>query len=83
MLRDLEGKHIAIDGKRLKGSKKKTGSTHILSHLYEDVQDCFTGQYKTHNYETLEKNHGRIEKRTYNYRLQRFLTRGNIDNGKA
>ena len=135
MLRDLEGKHIAIDGKRLKGSKKKTGSTHILSawvdevglslvqepvaekrnelqaipevlnsldlsgavvsidamgtqthiaeqiiqseadyilslkgnqkHLYEDVQDCFTGQYKTHSYETLEKNHGRIEKRTY------------------
>lgn len=65
MLRDLEGKHIAIDGKRLKGSKKKTGSTHILSHLYEDVQDCFTGQYKTHNYETLEKNHDRIEKRTY------------------
>lgn len=135
LLRDLEGKHIAIDGKRLKGSKKKTGSTHILSawvdevglslaqetvaekrnelqaipevldsldlsgavvsidamgtqthiaeqiirseadyilslkgnqkHLYEDVQDCFTGQYKTHSYETLEKNHGRIEKRTY------------------
>ena len=65
IFRDLEGKHIAIDGKRLKGSKKKTGSTHILSHLYEDFQDCFTGQYKTHNYETLEKNHGRIEKRTY------------------
>ena len=135
IFRDLEGKHIAIDGKRLKGSKKKTGSTHILSawvdevglslvqepvaekrnelqaipevlnsldlsgavvsidamgtqthiaeqiiqseadyilslkgnqkHLYEDVQDCFTGQYKTHSYETLEKNHGRIEKRTY------------------
>ncbi|SUB67309.1 Transposase [Porphyromonas endodontalis] len=31
LISDLEGKHIAIDGKRLKGSKKKTGSTHILS----------------------------------------------------
>ena len=31
LINDLEGKHIAIDGKRLKGSKKKTGSTHILS----------------------------------------------------
>ena len=135
LISDLEGKHIAIDGKRLRGSKKKTGSTHILSawvdevglslaqetvaekrnelqaipevldsldlsgavisidamgtqtniaeqiiqseadyilslkgnqkHLYEDVQDCFTGQYGCHSYETLEKNHGRIEKRTY------------------
>ena len=135
LISDLEGKHIAIDGKRLRGSKKKTGSTHILSawvdeaglslaqetvaekrnelqaipevldsldlsgavisidamgtqtniaeqiiqseadyilslkgnqkHLYEDVQDCFTGQYGRHTYETLEKNHGRIEKRTY------------------
>ncbi|PDP74281.1 ISAs1 family transposase, partial [Porphyromonas gingivalis] len=135
LISDLEGKRIAIDGKRLKGSKKKTGSTHILSawvdevglslaqetvaekrnelqaipevldsldlsgavisidamgtqtniaeqiiqseadyilslksnqkHLYEDVQDCFTGQYRCHRYETLEKDHGRIEKRTY------------------
>ena len=135
LISDLDGKHIAIDGKRLKGSKKKTGSTHILSawvdevglslaqetvaekrnelqaipevldsldlsgavisidamgtqtniaeqiiqseadyilslkgnqkHLYEDVRDCFTGQYKCHCYETLEKDHGRIEKRTY------------------
>ena len=83
MLRDLEGKHIAIDGKRLKGSKKKTGSTHILSHLYEDVQDCFTGQYKTHNYETLEKNHGRIEKRTYTtLSASEVFDEGNIVNGK-
>ncbi len=29
LISDLEGKHIAIDGKRLKGSQKKTGSTHI------------------------------------------------------
>ena len=135
LISDLDGKHIAIDGKRLKGSKKKTGSTHILSawvgevglslaqetvaekrnelqaipevldsldlsgavisidamgtqtniteqiiqseadyilslksnqkHLYEDVRDCFTGQYRCHRYETLEKDHGRIEKRTY------------------
>ena len=134
LISDLEGKHIAIDGKRLKGSKRKTGSTHILSalvdevglsiaqetiaekrnelqtipkvldsldlsravisidamgtqtniaeqivqseadyilslkgnqkHLYEDVQDCFTGQYTCHRYETLEKDHGRIDKRT-------------------
>ena len=134
LISDLEGKHIAIDDKRLKGSKKKTGSTHILSawvdevglsfaqetiaekrnelqaipkvldsldlsgavisidamrtqtniaeqiiqseadyilslkgnqkHLYEDVQDCFTGQYTCHRYENLEKDHGR-EKRTY------------------
>ena len=40
----------------LKGNQK---------HLYEDVQDCFTGRYRCHSYETLEKNHGRIEKRTY------------------
>ena len=33
--------------------------------MYEDVQDYFTGQYPCHRYETLEKNHGRIEKRTY------------------
>lgn len=33
----LEGKHIAIDGKRLKGSKKKTGSTHILSAWVDEV----------------------------------------------
>lgn len=36
----------------LKGNQK---------HLYEDVQDCFTGQYTCHRYETLEKDHGRIE----------------------
>lgn len=135
LISDLESKNIAIDVKRMKGSKKKTGSTHILSawvdevglslaqetvvekrnelhaipgvldsldlsgaiisidamgtqtniaeqiiqsegdyilslkgnqkHLYEDVQDCFTGQYMCHRYETLEKDHGRIEKRTY------------------
>lgn len=40
----------------LKGNQK---------HLYEDVQDCFTGQYTCHRYETLEKYHSRIEKRTY------------------
>ena len=34
-------------------------------YLYEDVQDCFTGQYTCHRYETLEKDYGRIEKRTY------------------
>ena len=135
LISDLESRHIAIDDKRLKGSKKKTGSTHILSawvdevglslaqetvaekrnelqaipelldsldfsgaiisidamgtqtniaeqiiqseanyilslkgnqkHLYEDVQDCFTGQYTCHCYEALEKDHGRIENRTY------------------
>lgn len=41
----------------LKGNPQK--------HLYEDVQDCFTGQYSCHRYETLEKAHSRIEKRTY------------------
>lgn len=135
LLQDLQGKHIAIDGKRLRGSRRKTGSTHILSawvdevgmslaqetvseksneleaipevldsldlsgavvsidamgtqtsiaeqiiesgadyvlslkgnqkHLYEDVQDSFTGKYKRYSHETLEKDHGRIEKRTY------------------
>lgn len=135
LISDLEGKHIAIDGKRVRGSKQKTGSAHILSawvdevglslaqetvaeksnelqaipevldsldlsgavvsidamgtqtsiaeqivqsnadyilslkgnqkHLYEDVQDCFTGKYGRHTYETLDKDHGRIEKRTY------------------
>ena len=40
----------------LKGNQK---------HLYEDVQDYFTGYYTCHRYETLEKDHGRIEKRTY------------------
>ena len=37
LISDLEGKHIAIDGKRLKGSKKKTGSTHILSAWVDEV----------------------------------------------
>ncbi len=37
MISDLEGKHIAIDGKRLKGLKKKTGSTHILSAWVDEV----------------------------------------------
>lgn len=37
----------------------------IKKHLYEDVRDCFTGQCTCHRYETLEKDHGRIEKRTY------------------
>lgn len=40
----------------LKGNQK---------HLYEDVRDGFTGQYTCHRYETLKKDHGRIEKRTY------------------
>ena len=37
LISDLGGKHIAIDGKRLKGSKKKTGSTHILSAWVDEV----------------------------------------------
>ena len=37
LISDLEGKHIAIDGKQLKGSKKKTGSTHILSAWVDEV----------------------------------------------
>ncbi|MBB6276633.1 ISAs1 family transposase [Porphyromonas circumdentaria] len=135
LIQDLEGKHIAIDGKRLRGAKKKNGHTHILSawvdevglslaqetvvekhnelqaipevldsldlsgsvvsidamgtqktiaeqiihsdadyvlslkanqkHLFEDVRDAFTGKYQCHTWETLEKDHGRIEKRIY------------------
>lgn len=136
LVSDLEGKHISVDGKRLRGSKRKEGSTHILSawvdeyglslaqetlaeksnelhaipevldslelsgavvsidaigtqtaiaeqivssgadyvlslkanqkHLFEDVRDGFTGRgYKRHSYESFEKDHGRIEKRTY------------------
>lgn len=135
LISDLEGKHIAIDGKRIRGSKSQTGSTHILSawvddlglsiaqevvadkhnelhalpelldsidlsgsvvsidamgtqtaiaqqiihsgadyvlslkgnqkHLFEDVQASFTGKYKSYRHETLEKDHGRIEKRIY------------------
>lgn len=34
-------------------------------HLFEDVQASFTGKYKFYRYETLEKDHGRIEKRVY------------------
>ena len=37
LISDLEGKHIAIDDKRMKGSKKKTGSTHILSAWVDEV----------------------------------------------
>ena len=153
LISDVEGKHIAIDGKRLKGSKKKTGSTHILSawvdevglslaqetvaekrnelqaipevldsldlsgavisidamgtqtniaeqiiqseadyilslkgnqkHLYEDVRDCFTGQYTCHCYETLENMVVLRSGLIPHYRLQRSLTRGNIVNGRA
>lgn len=31
LISDLGGKHIALDSKRLKGSKNKGGYTHILS----------------------------------------------------
>lgn len=136
LISDLEGKHIALDGKRLRGSKHKGGHTHILSawvdefglsiaqetieekrnelqaipevldsleltgsvvsidamgtqttiaeqiissgadyvlslkgnhkHFFEDVQDSFTcKQYKSYRYRSLEKNHGRLEKRIY------------------
>ena len=37
LISDLGGKHIAIDGKQLKGSKKKTGSTQILSAWVDEV----------------------------------------------
>lgn len=37
LISDLESKHIAIDGKRLKGSKKKIGSTHFLSAWVDEV----------------------------------------------
>lgn len=156
LISDLEGKHIAIDGKRLKGSKKKTGSTHILSawvdevglslaqetvaekrnelqaipevldsldlsgavisidamgtqtniaeqiiqseadyilslksnqkHLYEDVQDCFTGQYRCHRFVMKPWRKIMVVLRSGHiphYLLQRSLRRGNIVNGKA
>ncbi|EIW92004.1 hypothetical protein HMPREF1322_1311 [Porphyromonas gingivalis W50] len=31
-------------------------------YLFEDVQDAFSGKYKLHSWETIEKDHGRIEK---------------------
>lgn len=37
LLSDLDGKHIAVDGKRVQGSKHKTGSTHILSAWVDEV----------------------------------------------
>lgn len=34
-------------------------------YLFEDLQDAFSGKYKFHSWETIEKDHGRIEKRIY------------------
>ena len=34
-------------------------------HLAEDVKDAFTGRSKEFAYNTLEKDHGRVEERTY------------------
>ena len=72
---DLSGSVISIDamGTQTNIAEQiiQSENDYILSlkgnqkHLYEDVQDCFTGQYTCHRYETLEKDHGRIEKRTY------------------
>lgn len=84
MLRDLEGKHIAIDGKRLKGSKKKTGSTHILSacmRTYKTASQVNTRLIAMRPWRKIM-----VVLRSEpipHYRLQRFLTRGNIVNGKA
>ncbi|ERJ71379.1 hypothetical protein HMPREF1554_00186, partial [Porphyromonas gingivalis F0569] len=36
-----------------------------LSTFFSTRQSNFTGKYKHHTYETLEKDHGRIEKRIY------------------
>lgn len=48
------------------------GADYILSlkgnhkHFFKDIQDSFTcKKYKRHRYESLEKNHGSIEKRVY------------------
>ena len=72
---DLSGAVISIDamGTQTNIAEQivQSEADYILSlkgnqkHLYEDVQDCFTGRYRCHSYETWEKNHGRIEKRTY------------------
>ena len=72
---DLSGAVISIDamGTQTNIAEQiiQSEADYILSfkgnqkYLYEDVQDCFTGQYTCHRYETLEKDYGRIEKRTY------------------
>ena len=72
---DLSGAVISIDamGTQTNIAEQiiQSEADYILSlkgnqkHLCEDVQDCFTGQYRCHSYETLEKDHGRIEKWTY------------------
>ena len=71
---DLSGAVISIDamGTQTNIAEQiiQSEADYILSlkgnqkHLYEDVRDCFTGQCTCHRYETLEKDHGRIEKRT-------------------
>ena len=54
----------------LKGNQK---------HLYEDVQDCFTGQYTRHRYETLEKIMVVLRSILIpHYWHQRSLTRGRV-----
>ena len=72
---DLSGAVVSIDamGTQTNIAEQiiQSEADYILSlggnqkHLHEDVQDCFTGKYRCHSYETLEKNHGRIDKRTY------------------
>ena len=61
---DLSGAVISIDamGTQTNIAEQivQSEADYILSlkgnqkHLYEDVQDCFTGQYTCHRYETLD-----------------------------
>lgn len=70
---DLSGSTVSIDAKGTQTAIAEviiqSEADYILSlkanqkYLFEDVQDAFSGKYKFHSWETLEKDHGRIEKR--------------------
>ena len=69
---DLSGSVVSIDAMGIQTAIAEviiqSEADYILSlkanqkYLFEDVQDAFSGKDKLHSWETIEKDHGRIEK---------------------
>ena len=73
---DLSGAVVSIDAmgdanRYCSGKIVESEADYVLAlkgnhkHLAEDVKDAFTGRCKEFAYNTLEKDHGRVEERTY------------------
>ena len=44
LIEDLKGKHVSIDGKRIRGSKSSNSFTHILSAWVNEQSICLAGE---------------------------------------